>query len=153
MTKNAQVKDQEIYSLIVPMLGNPLLVPNVSVAELVPMGRVDTPEESHPKWFIGAFDWRGERVPLISFEQIIGNPVNSITNQSRVAIFNTLNDNSNMPFIGMVVQGIPRLSHITSEELEAIESDEKPDAVIAQVNYNNMLLDVPDLDYLEALIQ
>jgi chemosensory pili system protein ChpC len=153
MTQNTQVKDQEIYSLIVPMLGNPLLVPNVSVAELVPMGRVDTPEEAHPEWFIGAFDWRGERVPLISFEQVTGNPVNSITNQSRVAIFNTLNDNNNMPFIGMVVQGIPRLSHINSEELEAIENDEKHQAVKAQVSYNNMLLDIPDLDYLETLIQ
>ncbi len=146
-------KAEEIYSLIVPMLEHDLLVPNVSVAELVPMGKIDQPDEKHPEWFIGAFDWRGERVPLLSFEQANGDSQSSITSQSRVAIFNTLSDNPQMPFIGIVVQGIPRLTHIKSEELSEVETDELGSATLARVNYHNMHLDIPNLDYLESLIK
>ncbi len=146
-------KAEEIYSLIVPMLERDLLVPNVSVAELVPMGKIDQPQEKHPEWFIGALDWRGERVPLLSFEQANGEDQNSLTPQARVAILNTLSDNPQMPFIGIVVQGIPRLSHIKSEELNQVDTDDLGKATLARVNYHNMHLDIPDLDYLESLVK
>lgn len=146
-------KADEIYSLIVPMLSHDLLVPNVSVAELVPMGKIDQPKEKHPEWFLGALDWRGERVPLLSFELANGEPQNALTPQSRVAIFNTLSDNSELPFLGIVVQGIPRLTHIKSEELSQVEDGELGKATLARVNYHNMYLDIPNLDYLESLVQ
>jgi len=147
-----QQKSGEIYSLIVPMMNTDLLVPNVSVAELVSMGQVDQPEEMHPEWFIGALDWRGERVPLISFEQANGSNENPITSQARVAILNTLTDDPEFPFLGIVVQGIPRLTHIKEQELTTLDSEDRGQAVASRVQYQNMTLDIPDLEYLQSLI-
>jgi chemosensory pili system protein ChpC len=59
----------EIPSLLVPMSGCKLVLPTVSVAEMVvyqaPQVSLDSSSET-PQWFLGNFLWRGVQVPMVS---------------------------------------------------------------------------------------
>jgi membrane-associated phospholipid phosphatase len=54
---------REVASLLIPLDGELLLVPNVTVAEIVPISRVE-PRADAPEWYLGDFSWREQTVPL-----------------------------------------------------------------------------------------
>jgi len=56
-----------IASLYLPVTGNSLVLPNVSVAEIVDY-KTPEPVEDTPEWFLGNIEWRGVTLPVISYE-------------------------------------------------------------------------------------
>jgi len=146
---------QEVYSLMIPtVLGN-ILLPNSSVAEIVPFSNVELFEESghRPGWFLGHLLWRGRDIPLISVDLLSGADDPEANKRSRVAIAHTLNANKELPYIAIVVQGIPRLSHVTPENIKLDESDEElPESEKMRVTVDNVSANIPDLDKLEEMI-
>src|SRR5690625_6739340 len=67
----ASPKALDLASLLIPIEGELLLVPNVSVSEIVPLGRVEQISDG-PQWLLGNYQWRERPVPLLSFEAING---------------------------------------------------------------------------------
>ena len=61
----------ELYSLLIPLLGERLIVPRASVAEVI---SYQAPEEmaGAPAWYLGTISWNGRDVPVVSFEGGIG---------------------------------------------------------------------------------
>ncbi|MCP6726224.1 chemotaxis protein CheW, partial [Klebsiella pneumoniae] len=57
----------EIYSLLVPLSHDRLLVPRSCVAEVIGF---QPPSEmtGAPPWYLGVVPWNGRSVPLVSFE-------------------------------------------------------------------------------------
>ena len=58
---------EQIASLLIPMIGKPLLVPNVAVAEIVGWEQPEKAEGS-PDWLLGEVEWRGVTLPVVSLE-------------------------------------------------------------------------------------
>jgi len=63
----------EIPSLLLPIADGKLLLPTVSVAEMLPYKSPQKPKVESaigeiPEWYIGDLIWRGIMVPMISFE-------------------------------------------------------------------------------------
>ena len=58
----------ELYSLLVPLAQERLIVPRACVAEVVTW---QAPEkmEGAPPWYLGTIHWSGRAVPVISFVQ------------------------------------------------------------------------------------
>ena len=145
---------QEVYSLMIPtVLGN-ILLPNSSVAEIVPFSNVELLDESagKPNWFLGHLLWRGRDIPLISVDLISGADDPEANKRSRVAIAHTLNANKELPYIAIVVQGIPRLSHVTQDNIKLVETEDLPDSEKMRVTVENVSANIPDLDKLEEMI-
>jgi chemosensory pili system protein ChpC len=119
-------KIQEVASLLIPLHERLLLVPNVTVAEIVPISQV-TPVEGSPEWYMGNCIWRELTIPLLSFEALNGESRPGYNTRSRFAIFNTTGLNASLPFIGILTQGIPRLARVNEEEIsEREDADTKP---------------------------
>jgi chemosensory pili system protein ChpC len=57
----------ELYSLLVPLAGERLIVPRACVAEVI---GYQTPAEMNnaPPWYVGVVSWSGRNVPVVSFE-------------------------------------------------------------------------------------
>lgn len=142
---------REVASLLIPLNGQTLLVPNVSVAEIVPVGQID-PVPDAPDWYLGDYHWRDLTIPLASFECINGldrpDPGNSI----RVAVFNTTGVSEHIHFVALVAQGLPRLARVTPEELQVRDAAPANPYELMQVNWAGEDAVIPDVPALEQRV-
>lgn len=146
-------KVEEIYSLILPTLTDSVVLPNVTVAEIVPFIDVNHAAEGQESWYLGELNWRGSHIPMVSLEIINGEEEHvSPTRRSRVAVVHSLNGDRDLPYLALLVQGIPRLAHIMRGEIHPLEGDFGPGSKM-KVRLASQQLVIPDLDYIETLVK
>lgn len=147
-------KLEEVYSLMIPTVDSNILLPNSNVAEIVPFSNVELfkVNQEKPNWFIGHLLWRGQDVPLISIDVIQGSSDPQANKRSRVAVVHTLNSNRALPYVAIVVQGIPRLSHVTPNNVKLLEDQSLSEAEKMRVSVDEVNASILDLDKLEEMI-
>lgn len=145
---------QEVYSLMIPTVQSNILLPNSNIAEIVPFSNVELFKGivDKPRWFLGHLSWRGMDIPLISIDVIKGEADAQANKRSRVAVAHTLSGNSELPYIAIVVQGIPRLSHVRTDNIKYLANESLSEAEKVRVSVDNVKASIPDLDKLEEMI-
>ena len=100
-----------VRSQLIPLEGLRLILPNTAIAEIVSFKKFESPENEVPEWILGAVSWRELRIPLIAYEMATGqlDKTPSVNKNTRIAVLNTVTGSDQLPFYGMVIQGIPRL--------------------------------------------
>ncbi len=111
---------QEVASLLVPLSDKLLLMPNVTVAEIVPLGELEAVDDA-PAWLLGRLMWRELSVPLMSLEVLNGHDAPEPGRSARVAVLNTTGLSDELGFIAILAQGLPRLARITPSEISERE--------------------------------
>lgn len=142
----------QIATLLIPVNGKHLVLPNVNVAEIIPY-REPVVGDDVPNWYLGRFSWRSTEVPLIAFEAINDEPFVSRQRNRRIAILNNVTGNPLLPFCGIVTEGLPRLMRLMAEEIA-----QDPDAVpgpaeLARVLVNGERASIPNVAYIQQLVQ
>lgn len=139
----------ELSCVLIPVGITNLLLPNVSVAEIVPWRRVKN-WEGAPEWCLGVLGWRGETLPVIQFEALNGRSADAgagrcllIMNRARVA--------NGLPFYGLVAEGLPRLIHLTGEDL-VNQHVKLGRAEVASVRVGAEPAVIPDLSFIEEQV-
>lgn len=141
--------DPTVRSLIIPLNGVTLLLPNTAVAE-VSNYKMPQPIGDAPAWLLGMMLWRGRSVPLLAFEPFLGRTAGVGGVHARAAVCNTLNANPVLPFVAILAQGIPRLQELKSGMVESVaRGGEGPAVVAARVLVDGREAIIPDLDVLE----
>lgn len=143
-------KIQEVASLLMPLHDCLLLLPNVSVAEIVPITQV-TSVSGAPEWYLGDCLWREQKVPLLSFEVLNGDPKGSTSNRARFAVLNCTGISDDLPFIAIVTQGLPRLARVNEEEIREREGDKKPFELM-YVSWAGEDAVIPDISRMEQAL-
>lgn len=109
--ENMSDENLVVRSQLIPLEGLRLVLPNTAISEIVSYRQYDKPESELPEWVLGFVDWRDLRIPLIAFEtaaeQLNKSP--TINKNTRIVVLNTVTGSEQMPFFGMLSQGIPRL--------------------------------------------
>lgn len=142
----------EIRSVLIPLLRNFLLIPNVVVAEVMNYSQPEIRQEA-PDWFLGDIAWRGTSVPIVSMEGLMGDEIVEPGYRSRMIILNTINGESLLPHIGIVAHAIPSLVRVTSESIESPSLPVNQNGLIKQVVIvGDKEVYIPDLDELEKLV-
>jgi chemosensory pili system protein ChpC len=147
------IETGSVRSLLIPVHGHHLIVPNVAVAEVIPYQRANYVGKA-PAWLLGAIGWRGLTVPVVSYEAAKGGSAMPPVAESRIAIINTIRGEGSVPFYAMVTAGIPRLyrvSHDCIEEREGRDVDDEG-TELCRALIDGEAVVVPDLDALEELI-
>lgn len=140
-----------IACLYLPVNQQQLLLPNVSVAEVV---GYQAPEVAldKPDYFLGYVTWRGIKIPLISYELANGQNVNKLTTNSRIAVINSIGEHHEaLPFFAILTQGIPRLVKVASDLIKPIKGHTTNKAEVSSIQLDGEEAIIPDLPYLEAL--
>lgn len=138
---------EQIASLLIPMIGRPMLLPNLAVAEIVTWEQ-PVKQDNSPDWLLGRISWRGEDLPIISLE-LMNDPETEDAHQGqRIAVINGMG-NSNLPFYAVSVQGIPRLVRVFPEELGNEEMAENDKAYDMLVMVSGEKAVIPDLMAIE----
>jgi len=141
-----------IHCLLLPLHEETLLLPNAAVAEVVSYIEPE-PIADAPIWLLGRILWRDRTVPLISFEAASGGNSTTPGMSARIAILNTLNTSLRVPYVAIVLQGIPRLRQIKqeSEIQQGPQSGRASVAADAIVDESPVI--VPDIDDLETRLE
>lgn len=144
---------KDVYSFLIPMMENSLLLPNATVAEIVPFMNVDldSDAETGDDWQIGQIIWRNIKIPVISLERVQGKKDLGELRRSRIAIVYTLNGNQEVPYLAIMVQGIPRLIPIDENNSQMLE-EELPTGVKAWADLDGRKALIPDLDLIEKMV-
>lgn len=150
----ATEQQKEVYSLMIPTVESNILLPNSNIAEIVPFSNVELFAESDgkPSWYLGHLLWRGLDIPLVSIDIIQGVSNPQADKRSRIAVVHTLNSNRELPYIAIVVQGIPRLSHVTQDNITLLAEQDVSDAEKMKISIGDVKASIPDLDKLEEMI-
>ncbi|MDB6063422.1 MAG: chemotaxis protein CheW [Verrucomicrobiaceae bacterium] len=138
----------QIATLLIPVSGKHLVLPNVNVAEIIPYIPPFT-EEDVPNWFLGCFIWRNTRVPLISFEAINDEPFAAQGGNRRIAILNSVIGDPRLPFCGIVTEGLPRLMRLLPEEIAEDAENAPGPAEIARVLVNGERASIPNVAFIQ----
>ena len=144
---DAQIPD-DIPSLLIPMKGRPWLIPNIVVAEVIPLRQPDRPGHG-PEWLLGWLNWREQELPLVSFEKLNESGQVAIGAEARIAVINTVAGHTR--FYAVVVQGIPRLLRVDKGDPVEEPGDTGP-AESMYVQAGGDLAVIPDLDAVERAV-
>lgn len=145
--------DEELYSLLVPLADDRLIVPRASVAEVVRY-TPPAPKDGNQNWMLGNISWNGRDLPVVAFEGAIGKDVPATTGRTRVVVFYSTTGNVRPGFFGIVTQGFPQLVRVNREVLKFDSSDGWPKEapILCRVKMINEFPLIPDLEKLEGMI-
>ena len=141
----------ELSTLLIPVNGKQLVLPNVTVAEIIPYRQPEA-EDDVPNWYLGSFNWRNVNVPLVSFEAINEEPFVSQSRGRRIAVFNGLVDGEKLPFYGLVTEGVPRLMRIAPDEIATDDEAEAGPSELSRVLVSGERAAIPDVDFIQQQI-
>ena len=144
---------EELYSLLVPLDGERLIVPRACVAEVVRYSQLEH-EPGTEDYVLGNLMWNGRSLPVASFEGSMGKDVPSVTGRTRIVIFVASSGALKNGYFGVLTQGFPQLVRVNQDVLR-FESDEGwPDEapVYCRVKMINEFPLIPNLDRLESLL-
>ncbi len=143
--------NQDIRSVMVPISGGHIILPNATVAEVVAYSEPD-PVTGGPDWLLGTFLWRGWQVPAVSYSLLTESAESEAINGARLCITKSLIGNERMPYVAILAQGFPRLTTITQDNLTEVPLESKPIAVAGKVIVDSTEALVPDIDRLSHLV-
>ena len=110
----------QIKCIVLKINGDELLMPNASVAEIVPIKNIIN-VANKPGWMLGYLDWRGHSVPLISFEAMGGVRMPSLaTGNVKAAVLFSIGEDKNFPYISILIQDAPAVVNVKEEDILAI---------------------------------
>lgn len=144
-------KSQDVASLLIPLEGRLLLAPNVSVAEIVPLGPIESVEDA-PEWFLGFYTWRDLQVPLLSFEALNGEERPHASSRARIAVFNGTGVSEDLPFLALLAQGLPRLARVSAEEIQEREGADKKAFELMPVSWAGEQAVIPNVPLIEQTL-
>ena len=128
-------------------------MPKAAVAEIVPIRNMIN-VANKPVWMLGYLDWRGNSVPLVSFEALGGVRMPSLSSgEVKAAVIYSISDDKAFPFMSILVQGAPKVINIESTSIIANKEQVNHPAVEQKVMLSEDDASVVDFEKLEQLIK
>lgn len=153
LSKTSQAAPEQVDCLLVPLKDRQLLLPNVSVAEIIPFSHLLT-TASGVDWVLGRIEWRGVTVPVVCYEMLNNHQAPAPNPNARFAVINGIGGHRNMPFYALLIQGIPKLVHVQKNDIQDVEALNSGEYDARTVSFGQDPAIVPDLDKIEeALLQ
>jgi len=144
---------EELYSLLVPLSEDRLIVPRACVAEVVRFSQTEKLEGAHD-WMLGTVNWNGRPLPVVSFEGALGKEPPIVTGRTRIVVFYANTGQLKGGFFGILTQGFPQLVRVNRDVLKLESKDGWPDTapVLCRVRMINEFPLIPNLEQLEAML-
>lgn len=143
----------EIRTIVAPLLQGNILLPNVAVAELLAF-TLPEPLKKAPNWVLGELIWHGWQVPIISFEHMVDEAYgNVVTSKARIMIIKTLGESTQVNYIGLIIQGLPRMRKVTQQTLTEKPDSNLPDEVFSKVSIDELEAFIPELGDLTRRVE
>lgn len=143
----------ELYSLLIPLADERLIVPRACVAEVVRFTAPQQEPGAH-NWMLGTVNWNGRALPVVSFEGTLGKEVPAAIGRTRIVVFTASTGQLKTGFFGAITQGFPQLVRVNRDvlQLDATEGWPEDAPVLCRVKMINEFPLIPDLERMEAML-
>jgi chemosensory pili system protein ChpC len=145
---------EELYSLLVPLADDRLIVPRACVAEVVRFSKPEQEEAGARDWMLGLVNWNGRQLPVVSFEGVIGKEIPVATGRTRIVVFTSSTGRLKSGYFGVITQGFPQLVRVNRDvlKLDATEGWPEGAPVHCRVKMINEFPLIPNFDRLEDML-
>ena len=147
---------KELYSLLIPLRTERLLVPRMCVAEVIAFAdAAKSRDDAAPDWYLGAIEWNNRRLPVVSFDNQRADERKSKRTRTRVVVFHAITQELKGGYYGILTQGFPQLVRVNADVLgveadQTMPSDSLPVLCRARMIHEYPL--IPDVERLEKMI-
>lgn len=145
---------EDIYSLLIPLEKERLLVPRSTVAEVI---RYEPPAETDDEdsWYRGKVAWNNIDIPVVSIERLSGMAAPMPVGNTRIVVLEPVSGGEMKPY-GLLAEGFPQMVRVSREVMELDQSYKAPEssAIICRVQLLQEQALIPDLELIEqSLLQ
>ena len=145
--------EKEIRTIMAPLTEGYVMLPSSAVAEVLNFTSLQ-PLKKSPPWLLGELAWHGWQVPVISYERLMSSRASKPTaKRARILIIKTLGESTQVNYIGLVIQGLPRLKKVSANSLLENKADELPDTVFSRVSIEDLQAVIPRLGKLTRTVE
>jgi chemosensory pili system protein ChpC len=146
---------KELYSLLIPLRSERLLVPRMCVAEVIAFAdAARSRDDAAPEWYLGAIEWNNRRLPVVTFDSQRGDERKSKRSRARVVVFHAITQELKGGYYGILTQGFPQLVRVNADVL-GLDTEQPvppgfPALCRARMIHEYPL--IPDVERLEKMI-
>ena len=146
---------RELYSLLIPLREERLLVPRMCVAEVIAF--VETKSvigDDVPDWYLGTIDWNGRALPVISFDGTREDDVSAKKRgRTRIVVFHGITGRLK-GYYGILTQGFPQLVRVNRDVLTLDTERPVPEGqpALCRVRMIHEYPLIPDVERLEEMV-
>lgn len=145
--------DKEIRTLLAPLTNIYVMLPNSVIGEILTFTSPQ-PFKQGPPWLLGEIAWHGWQVPVINYERMLRNTSEmKITSKSRILIVKTLSESTQVNYLGLLIQGLPRLKKVTVDTLVEKQTNDLPNSVFSEVAIDDLQAVIPDIGDLTRIVE
>lgn len=148
--------EQTIKCVILTMRKENVVLPNANIAEILSVKEIERPQGESPPWYMGEMGWRGQSVPLLSFEAAEGDTVSTINLNTQAVVLHSAASvgDASVPFVALVMSGVPHITHFQREQLVIDDNaEEEPHPMVAhRVRINGARLSILDIDAMAQMV-
>jgi len=138
--------------MAIPTDHETLLLPTAVMEEVIDFQQPAEIEFS-PPWLLGQVEWDNRQVPVFSFTALInGTDPGQVPNSAKIMILKSLTDSSRVPYLGVLLHGLPKPVTVKPEQLLETGDEKKSLGVFRRVMYAEENAIIPDLDRLAHLV-
>jgi chemotaxis signal transduction protein len=135
--------------MLLPLNSLNLLIPSSAVAEIIgyssPRALVNCSD-----WFAGVVLWRGVHVPVVAIEQMCNIANADVGPRTRIAIIYNPEKDSDLPYLGIHMQDIPRAYLADPDTTESGSSEGLSEYLVTRVDDEQLARVIPDIDKIIA---
>jgi chemosensory pili system protein ChpC len=146
---------KELYSLLIPLRNERLLVPRMCVAEVIAFAdAARSRDEAAPEWYLGSIEWNSRRVPVVSFDGPAADERKSKRSRARVVVFHAIGQDLKGGYYGLLTQGFPQLVRVNPDVLGLDTEQPLPEGIpaLCRARMIHEYPLIPDVERLEQLI-
>jgi chemosensory pili system protein ChpC len=143
---------EELYSLLIPLRSDRLVLPRVCVAEVVRY-HMPADQEQQSGWFRGMIRWNNKAIPVVSFEMLCGQALSPISGRTRVVVVNPLGT-ADCPHYGLLAEGFPQMVKVNREVVVLDTTYQAPPGapIMCRISMLKEQALIPDLEAIEQRI-
>ncbi|MFT5502355.1 MAG: chemosensory pili system protein ChpC [Gammaproteobacteria bacterium] len=136
---------RSVRCMLLPLVSINLLIPNSAVAEILAYSRPQSLADSSD-WFKGVVSWRGVYLPVVAVEEMCFLGATVVGPRSRIAVlYNPVKD-SDLPYLGIHMQDIPRAYLAESPKMESGSDTVLSRYLLSRVDDESLSRMIPNLD-------
>lgn len=148
----SQIDTVDLSTLLLPLADQMLIMPSDCIIEIMRLRELQSVDDV-PDWVYGALKWRRMKVPVISFEALNGDSAPSASSGSRIVVINAVSNSQDLPYIGMITQGVPHLLRVTPEDIQQTEGKEAGPAELQRIIVFGQRASIPNLEFVQSQLR
>lgn len=144
-----------VHCMLIPLRQHYLLLPNTTVAEVIPLPKRILDHAGHQQDFIiGKCQWRDSVLPVIDLENLIGEPADADSRDAnKLCIVNGISDGAEIDHYALPCCGAPQLITLNEAALQTTPQDAEQNWLYCQIKIGNKTALIPNLDEIESHLQ